>query len=141
MTLREETLVMRVDKHINAVLKAMGAAPLAVSHRMRNVTEIAGTGLEQKEQRVLDLLRARDFEQMIIEPKGDGYRIEVTRDLPDVEAREIEKRLRAHDYQSVTVKMRQGEIARFTQTVSIMTPDSADGKIPHRAGRHRSNDD
>jgi len=140
-TLGNSFLAIRVDEHVNAVLKASGAGAIPLRHRACELEEIPGELLEEKERAVLDLLRQRDFERIMIEPKGNAYRIEITCEVADAKAEQVEKLVRRHDYQSILVKTRQGKIARLTQTVSILTPDSADGKIPHRAGTDRSHDE
>ena len=137
----ESFLVIRVDEHVNAVLTTAGCSAVSIPHRASELEEIPGEILEEKERYVLELLRQRNFDRIVIEPKGRAYRIEIDRDARDAEAAKVEDLMQSHAYGSVLVKWRDGKIARLTRTESILTPDSADGKTPHRAGRHRSSED
>ena len=138
--LPKDSLVIRVDEHINAVLQAAGVQTLPIRHRAAEIREVEGEALEEGERIVLDLLRQRDFERITILPKDHAFRIEITRELAASEAAEIGELIRSHEYQSVLVKMRHGEMTRLSQTVSILAPNSADGKTPHRAGPKGSYD-
>ncbi|MBT37931.1 MAG: MerR family transcriptional regulator [Myxococcota bacterium] len=136
--LPENPMLIRVDPIINRVLTKSGGAALPVQHRVSGISDVDGESLDAREQTVIDLLRERKFSKMTIFPRGQIYRIEVTSDLPDVKAEEIANLIQSHDYGSVLVKNRNGQIQRLTQTISIQTPASDDGTIPHRPGTERS---
>jgi hypothetical protein len=135
------SLVIRVDEHINAVLESLGRPPLPVRHRAQDVQDIEGKAVEDKERTVLRLLRTRDFDRMVIEPKRGGYRIEIETNVSVEEEAEVENLLKQHDYQSITVKRQDGKIVRVTQAVSVKVPRGGDGETPNRTGRKRKSTD
>ncbi len=139
--LPEDPLVVRVDANINRVLAAAGSTPLPLRHRVAEIGDVDGESLDAREQTVIDLLRSREFSKMTIMPRGQVYRIEITSDVADVKAAEIAKLIKSHDYSTVLVKNRHGQIQRLTHTVSVHTPAADDGKIPHRPGTKRSQGD
>ena len=136
--LPENPILIRVDPSINRVLGKAGASEFPTQHRVSEIKNVDGESLDAREQTVIDLLRGREFSKMTIFPRGQIYRIEITSDLPDVKAEEIANLIQSHDYGSVLVKNRNGQIQRLTQTISIQTPASDDGTIPHRPGTERS---
>ncbi len=127
-----DPLIIRVDEHINEALRLAGGKGFPVRHREQDIEPAPGESLEEKERQVLEVLRQRDFQSMTISPFNDGYRMEISRDLPVSQAEEIERLIESHDYQSILVKRRHGKVQRLTQTESITTSDSADGKTLHR---------
>jgi DNA-binding transcriptional MerR regulator len=130
--LPKTALVLQINDSVNKVLQAANGRNIPVKLRAADLEQNDGIGLAEKERQVLDLLRQRDFDRLIVEPKGGGYRIEVQRDLSAGDEQEIMRILAEHEYQSVTIKKNSGKIVRISQSISIMTRSPDDGKTPTR---------
>ena len=81
--LPKTALVLQINDSVNKVLQAANGRNIPVKLRARDLEQNDGIRLAEKERQVLDLLRQRDFDRLIVEPKGGGYRIEVQRDLSE----------------------------------------------------------
>jgi hypothetical protein len=114
--LPEASIVMNVTEPINAVLVEMKHKALPTKLRASDIRQI---GVEEKEQQVLDLLRSRDFERLVIEPKSGGYHIEILRSCSVSDIDSIVSLLKGHKYQSVTVKMHGGNIVHISRSISV----------------------
>ena len=124
-------LVLEVNQHVNRVFEAYGKKPLPVTVRAADV-EPADASTADSERQILTLLRKREFDRLIVEPRDGGYRLELERERnPSVaDEREVARILREHTYQSVMVKKRNGKVVRITQAVSMNIPAAANGKTP-----------
>jgi hypothetical protein len=116
-SLPESALVVRIDPYINEVLKRVTDKTHPVTIRAADL--VCLEELSKVEVEIVELLRKRDFDRVVVEPRGGGFRLEFQCDVSAEGAEEVVRLLEEHEYQSVTVKKQSGKIVRVTQSVSL----------------------
>ena len=116
-------LMIPVSEHVNAVLEKVGKPPIPITMNARDIENVPGENLTEQEGKILEIIRNREFDRLIIEAgdarAGAVRRLQIERDLPIGDEKEIAQILKEHAYQSVTVKRHNGKIARLRQEISI----------------------
>jgi hypothetical protein len=74
------------------------------------------------DQKTVNIIKERAFRRMIIEPKTDGFRVELERELDHDRAQGLSNLVKSHDYQSITVVQHDGNVARISQKLSVLMP-------------------
>lgn len=121
-------LVLEVNDHVNRVFQACGAKTLPVTVRSADMEPANGRPATETEREILTLLRKRQFDRLIVEPRDGGYRFELESNLSVADEHEVVRILQEHAYQSMTLKKHDGKFVRVTQSASMKIPVVADGK-------------
>lgn len=109
-----------VTEHVNSVLAAMGQETFPVTMHVRDIQALVPKDREEQEQAILDLLRdgADSLSRIVIEPKKGFYRVIREEEIDPESAEEISDLVKQHDYQTITIKVRDGKIFRASRAAS-----------------------
>ena len=109
-----------VTEHVNSVLAIMGQETFSVTMRARDIQTLVPKEREEHEDAILDLLRdgGNSLSRIVIEPKKGYYRIIREEDIDPKSVEEVSDLVKQHDYQTITVQVRDGKIVRVSRAAS-----------------------
>jgi len=119
----KRTMQISLRDHINAVLDAIGEKTWSVTISANDVEPVLGANLELEEQRILEAIRRRDFESLVVENRDGRLRTLTRRSRSPKLEDEVRDILAEHDYQSIRIVMRGGKVAYVSQEVSEKLTD------------------